>query len=850
MSDRAEIAKRVERAEKFLQKGKPDAALEEYLAVLNEDRDNDSVRQMAADLSLSVGRTQEAVALLGDLFERQVGLGDATRASLTYKKLARYTNPSTEQKLRFGQILESSNKRMALDTYEAALQELAGKGSKPEQMNVLKRIVALEPALQNFMRLGEMAVQLGDGKGAAAAFLRVAELTEQSGANSASWYERAYQSDPSNVKVALSYGRSLVNQGEVGAAIFVLEPLVQSGNASGELRETYARALLAAGRFNEAEPHVWALFEQNPTRVQQVASLIGAMIDAQLDTDAVALARKLEQYQRRRGERRAFLALMQDIVARHRASPEILELLVELYNASNRENDYCQTLVRLFELYYKTSNFEKAGECLDRAAEVDPYEPGHQKRLEMLRGKIDEGRYKVIAARFTSVTKNAPEPSLTRSAESGAGSASLQDLMLQAEILVQYGMRAKALERLQHIQETFPQEEERNPELQRLYLAAGMTTQYPNAPAPVAPQQPAAIPVIASAAPSQAMSDVTQLTRIAEITRKLYRQASANEVLTTVAQEVGGMWKLTRCVAATRRPSQQPTAMEEYCASGVKPGEPEHLTRLVVAAHDMAIERGAFSVADAFSAADLQTLRETVSDLSFTSMLVVPLSEGSEHVGVLLLLQDVARGWHANDVVVLKTIAEQAVQALNNAGLRRLVSNLSVTDEKSRLLSRASYLDLLLGEVRRAQEENSQISVLLMQFGDSDALVRQFGVEVVETTMQQIGRTLAARIRQNDFAFRYEATTAAVILGDTCEADAVQAVEKFRRVLEQQRVAGTETPVAFAAGLAESVMKAQYDPVDIVTEVINRAEMALEQACAGGEPVRTLAPGMAAAAAV
>jgi diguanylate cyclase (GGDEF)-like protein len=848
MSDRTEIAKRVERAEKFLQKGKPDAALEEYLAVLNEDRDNDSVRQMAADLSLSVGRTQEAVALLGDLFERQVGLGDATRASLTYKKLARYTNPSTEQKLRFGQILESSNKRMALDTYEAALQELAGKGSKPEQMNVLKRIVALEPALQNFTRLGEMAAQLGDGKGAAAAFLRVAELTEQTGANSASWYERAYQSDPSNLKVALSYGRSLVNQGEVGAAIFVLDPLMQTGNTSGELRETYARALLAAGRFNEAEPHVWALFEQNPTRVQQVASLIGAMIDAQLDADAVALARKLEQYQRRRGERRAFLALMQDIVARHRASPEILELLVELYNASNRETDYCQTLVRLFELYYKTSNFEKAGECLDRAAEVDPYEPGHQKRLEMLRGKIDEGRYKVIAARFTSVTKNAAEPALTRSAESGAGAASLQDLMLQAEILVQYGMRSKALERLQHIQETFPQEEERNPELQRLYLAAGMTTQYPTVPAP-APQPPA-IPVMASAAPSQAMSDVSQLTRLAEITRKLYRQASANEVLTTVAQEVGSMWKVTRCIAATRHPSQPPTAMEEYCASGVKPGEPEHLTRLVVAAHDMAIERGAFSVADAFNAADLQTLRETVSDLSFTSMLVVPLSEGTEHVGVLLLLQDVGRGWHANDVVVLKTIAEQAVQALNNAGLRRLVSNLSVTDEKSRLLSRASYLDLLLGEVRRAQEENSQISVLLMQFGDSDALVRQFGVEAVETTMQQIGRALASRIRQNDFAFRYEATTAAVILGDTGEAEAVQAVEKFRRVLEQQRVAGTETPVAFAAGLAESVMKPQYDPVDIVTEVINRAEMALEQACAGGEPVRALAPGMAAAAAV
>ena len=34
-------------------------------------------------------------------------------------------------------------------------------------------------------------------------------------------------------------------------------------------------------------------------------------------------------------------------------------------------------------------------------------------------------------------------------------------------------------------------------------------------------------------------------------------------------------------------------------------------------------------------------------------------------------------------MVVLKTLAEQMVIALNNAGLRRLVKNLSVTDEKS-----------------------------------------------------------------------------------------------------------------------------------------------------------------------
>ena len=42
--DRAEIGKRVERAEKLLQKGKTADALEEYLLVLRDDPDNGLLR--------------------------------------------------------------------------------------------------------------------------------------------------------------------------------------------------------------------------------------------------------------------------------------------------------------------------------------------------------------------------------------------------------------------------------------------------------------------------------------------------------------------------------------------------------------------------------------------------------------------------------------------------------------------------------------------------------------------------------------------------------------------------------------------------------------------------------------
>src|SRR3981189_879618 len=148
--NRAEVARRVEKAEKLLQKGKTADALAEYLQILEGDPQNDNVRQMAAELGLSLNKGPQAVLLLGELFERQVAAPDATRASLTYKKLARYANPTWEQKVRFGQRLEHSNKKLAVGTFENALEDLNKQGRKEESLLVLRRIVDLDPTQQTY----------------------------------------------------------------------------------------------------------------------------------------------------------------------------------------------------------------------------------------------------------------------------------------------------------------------------------------------------------------------------------------------------------------------------------------------------------------------------------------------------------------------------------------------------------------------------------------------------------------------------------------------------------------------------------------------------------------------------
>jgi diguanylate cyclase (GGDEF)-like protein len=850
--DRAELTRRIERAEKLLQKGKAAEALEEYLLVLRDDPENDTVRQLAADLCLSQNRNRDAVQLLGELFERQVNGGDATRASLTYKKLARHGNPTWEQKFRFGQLLEGSNKKLAVGTYESALSDLSKTENKRGALQVLGRVVALEPGSANFLRLAELSSELGESKAAREAFKRLANLAKEAGQDPAQWYERGYQEDSSDEGIALEYGKSLLGQGQVGAAIFVLEPQVNAGKNSPELQDIYGEALLAAGRYAEAEPLVWKLFEQNPNRMQQVVGLIGQLLDAEQDDTAVALARKLGQFQAKSGERKQFLTMMQDLTAERRSSSLMLEFLSELFNAANREGDYCQTLLKLFDVYCGTGDTAKAAECLDRAAEVDPYDAGHGKRLEMLKGKIDEGKFKAIASRFTSSAPTAAEAAIEHEATLGA--STLQDLMLQAEILVQYGMRNKAVERLQRIQELFPREEERNEELQRLYLAAGMTPSYAGASplqaaASVASSTPDAS--VAQAPVHDTAAEMRNVTRVAEITRKLYHQSTAPAVLTTAVNEIGGHWEVSRCVALMRTPGSAPTAMQEFCGKGTKPGDSKTIREVMIALQDVCTSEPVI-IADAQRAPELKNVFKAVGELGTTAVLALPLSNGDDSVGVLALLHNKPRTWPHTDAVVLKTLADQMVIALNNAGLRRLVKNLSVTEEKSGLLKRGSYLDLLLAESKRAVQNAAPLSVLLLQFGRSAALVKEYGEASVESAMDKIGQQFAANIRTNDLAFRYDTTTIAIILGDTAEKEATMALEKLRKI-----IAGVHLPakdgsekghaMEFSAGLAEAVVKDTYDPIDIVTEVINRAEHALATSLVQG-PGKVVALGAALAA--
>jgi diguanylate cyclase (GGDEF)-like protein len=311
-------------------------------------------------------------------------------------------------------------------------------------------------------------------------------------------------------------------------------------------------------------------------------------------------------------------------------------------------------------------------------------------------------------------------------------------------------------------------------------------------------------------------------------------------VLFTAVNEIGRHFNASRCVAGLCTPGKPPSAALEYCAPGVKQSDVMSIVKLIGISQQLAAEKP-LNLPKARTARELTPVKEHVDTLSIESLLAVPLVESGEQSGILILEQTAPRQWRETELVVFKTVAEQVMLAVTNARLRTLMKTLAVTDEKSGLLKRSSYLDVLLSEVQRSLQQQTPLSLMLMHFGKASALVKEIGETQVENMMQQIGQSLASHIRQNDVAVRYDLTGIVLVLSDTTEKNAFLVVEKMRKVLAPIKLPGTDRNPPLSVGLAEAVLQNKFDPADIVTEVINRVESALDLARSeAGNKVRAL----------
>jgi len=863
----ADVSKHLDRAKRFLEKNRVEDAIEAYLAVLDEMPQHQEATQALGDLYARMDQPDRAAVYYGLLFDLLVEPKDETKALAIYNRFLRVGRGQQppERIARYAFLQQKQNHPdEAIEQYSKAAELFAAASREEDALFCWERIAQLDPEnLSRQLRLAEAAERLGKTALAARAFLRAGQLASASGApaDALQLLGRAYQLAPQERSVGLLYAQANLQTGNAVRAVALLEPFAASESDAAFIA-TFSDALMRSGNLERARELLDRLFREKNEGMPQLFELADRYVAAGQDQKATEILVALKRRMFTDNRQSDFATLMDGVGAKHPHSQAVLEFWASIHNELNRESQYFEVLIKLFDVYLTSGNIKKAAESLERLVDIDAYDYRNQERLELLRGRVDEVHLKRIASRLlksgtptpghashTPPPQNANAPSPV--SEEGRQLQALEDLIVQTEIFLQYSLQNKALERLQRIAAMFPGEEERNARLSNLYQMANWwpkgtpkAKKEPGTEAPVV----SAGPVTPAAPVAEAQVSITSktgvysaetlrdLSKISEVNQKIFRQQTPRAMLNTAVNEVGTYLRVTRALAVVGTPGRPPEMAAEFCANGAKPAPGAQVVLLL--AH---IEK---AEPDELGGLVVQATEGSIlSDLGLATALGVMITDKETQMpaGMLIVGNAEARKWKPNEAYFLQAIGDQMLMSVSHTRLRSLVRRMGVSDERSGLLSRSSYQSCLLTEADRARTQGTPLALTILQIDRGADLLRTQGESPLERFLEQLARSLQPIVRQNDVAVKYTSWSLAFILPDTTLAGAQNLADKLRRAASGLRPPWDSTQITLSAGIVEAVAKHDYDSEDIVTDLINRAEFSIEEARKrGGDTVVAL----------
>ena len=826
-----DLDKLYERADKYLQRQKFEAAIETYQEILRYEPNDEEALITLGDLTIKLNRIAEALRYQVQLADQYIKRSDVPKAIAACRKVLKLSPQDVMTLMKLAGLLEKSQKNVeALEAYREALGHYRKAGSNAPMLDCLTRVAKLDPHnIDEHVELAELAIRSHQNKVAMPALLHAAELAQRAGDESR-WetlVDQAHGLDPADEIASTMATKLYLKRGNAAEAAKLIVPILAKRSDDLEVLELASRAYLGTGNYIQAQPLCWKLCQAKPERVDLVLQIMEGLIQNGAVQQVLGIANELKDRLFQQGKRNEFLKIVEKVYETDESNLDVLEVLSNLYNELNKDDGLRRSLTRLFNLYLASEKYSKAGDTLERILDVDPYGEGHNDRLVNLEGHIDPIWYQNILSRMQPASSVRPSPANLAAAAAADKTETLEDLLVEGEMYHQYQLSTKLEKTLEEIDRLFPGADEKNQRVRDLYEAAGYTPKF-IAPAPTVTAAPRTDSTSLSTASFQSLDD---LRKISEITANIYRESTPQGVLQVAVNEIGRAMNASRCWAAVGLPERPPLLTAEYCSPLASPSNPAAAMKLFTFLMGQATSSpDGWSFEDVAHALSLSAVIAEVQELGIRALQALPLLDKDATSGFLLLEQcEVPRKWSPGESLLLRAIATQVVIAINNTKLRRLVRSLAGTDPETGLLPRSAYLECLLSEARRCKDQSQPLSVCLLEPESPHALMKSLGDAGVQRFVLQIGKALAPALRQNDISIRYSPLSVVVVFPDTALPQAGLAVEKVRRAMAQVRMNGAEAS-SFCAAVCDVPLGPNFDAVDGVTEVINRLEVSLDRA--------------------
>lgn len=450
-------AKLLHDAENYVLHGKVQQAIGEYLKVIKYDPDDVLILNTVGDLYLRQGNRSEANRYFSRVAEAYVQNNFFLKAIAVYKKILSADPDNLEISLttaslyaKQGLIIDARNQYLRV----AALLEKEGRSQ--EIPAIYEKVVELDPSNAAVQRkLAELHLAQGAGDKACARWIGAAQAQVKVGDwhAAADSFERALDINLHDTGAL----RGLVDccaKTDRAAPVEILKKAVAQSPDSPDLHEMLGNAFLSAADLESAAEAFKAAASLDENRYPNIIALAEAWIERNdYDRAAACLDDVAPTFVYRRDTDRA-VELYERILQGSPDRVDSMERLASIYSALGDQGRRLETLDRIVECHLRGGRSSDLLEPLEKLLHVNPdsekYRRLHQQAfLEANPGTPYESP---VAAPEEPSGPDAPAPA---PAEGGAPTS-----LVEIDLLINYGMKDKALGLLRDLEHRDPHDRE------------------------------------------------------------------------------------------------------------------------------------------------------------------------------------------------------------------------------------------------------------------------------------------------------------------------------------------------------------------------------------------------------
>ncbi len=169
----------------------------------------------------------------------------------------------------------------------------------------------------------------------------------------------------------------------------------------------------------------------------------------------------------------------------------------------------------------------------------------------------------------------------------------------------------------------------------------------------------------------------------------------------------------------------------------------------------------------------------------------VPLIYQKRFMGVLMVRSDdPTRVWQENEILLLRTVADQVTVAVNHARLFSQMQQQALTDGLTGCFNRRSFEMQLERDLHMATRMSLPVSLILLDLDNFKRVNDTFGHEAGDVALRLLAEGLRDELRSVDTAARYGGEEFAVILPQAGVDGALIVAERLRKRIELMEVPG------------------------------------------------------------